>query len=559
MSSVHPITQADFVHSTAVIDPPVAIGAGTKVWHFCHLCEGAQVGEGCTLGQNVYIGPAVRVGNGVKIQNNVSIFEGVTVEDDVFIGPSVVFTNVKTPRAQINRREEFVPTLVQRGASIGANATIVCGITIGQYALVGAGAVVTRDVPPFSKVVGHPARVIGWVDERGEPSPPPDLDAAETTEIDAPVTLLDPAAENVPFQAELDAAALAALRSGHFILGEGVRRFEERCAQFLGSAHAVGVSNGTDALLLALCAAGVGPGDEVVTSPFSFISGVEAILRLGATPKFVDIDPATHLLDPKRIPSALTSKTKAVLAVHLFGKALDLSEVRELLSSRGIAVIEDGAQALGARSTEGTVGSAGLCTCFSFFPSKNLGGFGDGGLITTDDGDVVDRLRRLRVHGSREKYLHTELGGNFRLDALQAALLSVKLNYLPDLLARRRSHARRYHARLTSLDLSHTSLTLPDVLDPGHTFNQFVIESDRRDELATHLREKGIDTAIYYPVPLHRQPVLGDGRGQLADYPMTERACSRVLALPVHPALSCAQIDRVCDEVARFFRRNSLE
>ncbi len=560
----HLIAADSSIHPTAVVDEPVQIGAAVKIWHFCHISENAKIGEGSSLGQNVFVAPSVEIGRGVKIQNNVSVYAGVRIEDEVFVGPSVVFTNIRTPRAFIDRREEFAPTTIRRRASLGANATILCGVTIGEGALIGAGAVVTQDVPAYGQVVGNPARQVGWVDEEGRASqhrpaaPSFSSDAGDAAGPPQRICLLDPSSENASIQSELEETALSLLRSGRFILGETVEKFENECAEFLGAKYAVGVSSGSDAVLVALMAAGVGRGDEVLTTPFSFVAGVEAILRLGAIPRFVDLGRGSFLLERHAVLAAVTNKTKAFLPVHLFGEALDLSALRPELAERGVTIIEDAAQAFGAEGREGRVGHLAAATCFSFFPSKNLGGFGDGGLVSTDDLAWAERLRRLRAHGAASKYHHSEVGGNFRLDALQAALLSVKLKTLPSLLERRKANARRYQERLTALGVSEQRLTFPKWSTPGHSYNQFVIESDRRDDLKAHLAAKGIDSAIYYPEGLHLQPLLKEDQAAPGSFPRTERACRRVLALPCHPALQIDLVDRVCGEIERFFRDAAL-
>lgn len=539
----------NYVHPTAVLDQPVELGHGCKIWHFCHISVGAVLGSDCVLGQNVYVGKGVRLGARVKVQNNVSLYSGVTLDDDVFIGPSVVFTNVKYPRAFIDQSQEFAPTRVQRGATIGANATINCGVTLGEYCFVGSGAVVVEDVPAFALVVGNPARVVGRVDTAGHPqkdeSPPC-----------ATIKMLDLARENAPIAEQLKRAVDQVITSGNYVLGPEVEGLEVACAAYLDVPHAVGVSTGSDALLMALSAVGVGPGDEVITSPFSFIAGVEAILRLGAVPRFVDISPRTYHVDVDAVLSCVTARTKAFVPVHLFGQAVDLSAVRNKLKTLGIAIVEDAAQAFGAQGDTGPVGRGGALACFSFFPSKNLGGFGDGGLVTTSDIDHATRLRQLRQHGAERKYRHVQLGGNFRLDAVQAALLAIKLRRLPQLLAIRRSHAQAYRSYLGAWAWEADELQLPAEGPYGHTYNQFVIATSKRDQLMEHLRRQGIETAIYYPEPLHVQPVLGRYALAQGSLPQSELASKRVLALPVHPALTPSAIQRVAEEILRFFGRN---
>jgi dTDP-4-amino-4,6-dideoxygalactose transaminase len=352
------------------------------------------------------------------------------------------------------------------------------------------------------------------------------------------IPLLDVALENAPLRAELLAALARVLDSGHFILGPEVEAFEARLAAALGARHAIGVSSGTDALLVALMALGVGAGDEVVTSSFSFFATAGAIARLGARPVFADIDPASFNLDPAAAAAAVTPRTKAVIPVHLFGRPATLPTV-------AVPIIEDAAQSIGACRLGGWAG------CLSFFPSKNLGALGDAGAVYTDDDAAAERVRLLRAHGARPKYVHHLVGGNFRLDALQAAVLAVKLGHLDRWTAARRAHAAGYRARFAAARVP-DELRLPEDA-PGHVYNQFVIRAPRRDALRAHLGARGVATEVYYPLPFHLQPcfaALGVGRGTL---PHAERAAEEVLALPIAPGLTAAQQDTVVAEIEAFY------
>ncbi len=338
-----------------------------------------------------------------------------------------------------------------------------------------------------------------------------------------------------------------------FILGPHVEGFEREMAKYVGAAHAIGVTSGTDALLLALMAAGVKPGDEVLTTPYTFFATAGSISRLGAVPVFVDIDPITYNLDPSRLEAALTPKVKAVLPVHLYGGAADLAPILALAVDEGLAVIEDAAQAIGASCADGKrVGAIGDLGAFSFFPSKNLGGFGDGGMVVTNDAALAAAVRRLRVHGSERRYEHIEIGINGRLDALQAAVLRVKLAHLDEWTQARRRNAQRYRTFFTQADLCEM-LAVPSVTD-GHVFNQFVIRSKRRDELKAFLASREIGTEVYYPIPLHLQPCyryLGYGEG---DFPEAERAARETLALPIFPELTEIQQAYVVETIAQFYQ-----
>jgi dTDP-4-amino-4,6-dideoxygalactose transaminase len=376
------------------------------------------------------------------------------------------------------------------------------------------------------------------------------------------VPLQDLTAHHEPLLPELAAAAVRVLTSGRFIAGAETEALEREVAAALSIPHAVGVSSGTDGLLAALMACGVGPGDEVVTTPFSFFASAGAILRLGATPVFADVDPATLNLDPTAAAARLGPKTRAVLVVHLFGRVARLDGLEAPCAARDIPIVEDAAQAIGAcadrsrqiSSDARPVGALGRCGVISFFPSKNLGGFGDGGMVLTTDADFAARIRVLRVHGATAKNRHEVLGGNFRLDELQAALLRVKLPHLPRWTERRRHIADHYRQRLSALETA-GAIDLPPA-DPGSVWNQFVLRiRDRaRDPLRQHLAGRGIATAVYYPTPLHLQPALAQLGWRAGAFPHAERAAAEVLALPIYPELSLADADRVVAAVAGFFR-----
>jgi len=554
-----------FLHPTAVIDDGAEIDDGARIWHFSHVMPGARIGAGTSLGQNAFVGRGVHVGARVKVQNNVSIYEGVVIEDDAFIGPSAVFTNVVTPRAFIERKNEIAPTRVGKGASIGANAVIVCGHDVGAYAFVAAGAVVTKDVPPHALVAGNPARRMGWVSRAGRRLGDGPIETCpETGEryaiddescrlvsrdepTEGPIPFVDLARLHAPLERELTAAFRRVLRSGKLILGEEVEQFERAAARTLGAKHAIGVSSGTDALLVALMALGVGPGDEVITTPFSFIATVEAIVRVGAKPVFVDIEEASFHLDPKLLESAITPRTRVILAVHLFGKACS-PEILRIARARGVPLIEDAAQAFGVRTPNGFAGTLGDIGCLSFFPTKTLGALGDGGLVVTSSDEIARDARAIRSHGASAKYHHARIGGNFRLDSLQAAWLTVKLPHEEAWRERRRAIARRYQDTFAGI----AELGCPR-LDEGDSGAQYVVRTTKRDELRSHLTSQGIATEIYYPEPLHLQPCVPGATEAEGRCPRAERACREVLALPSHATLSDEQVERVARTVARFF------
>lgn len=367
---------------------------------------------------------------------------------------------------------------------------------------------------------------------------------------------LDLKAQFQTIRDEVMAAVGGVLESQVFILGPEVRRFEEEYSRMFEANHAVACASGSDALVLALMAAGVGKDDEVVTTPFSFVATAGSIARVGARPVFVDIDPVTFNIDPEKIASAITPRARAVLPVHLFGLAADMDPIVSAARGKGIAIIEDAAQAIGARYGDHFAGNIGEFGCFSFFPSKNLGGAGDGGLVTARDAAAAEHLQLLRVHGSRKKYHHEVLGTNSRLDALQAAILRVKLRHLDAWTQGRQARAQRYRELFAETGLL-GFITAPPQLSAHyrHVYNQFSIRCVNRDGLREHLRLSGIPTEIYYPIPLHLQPAfsyLGYGPG---DFPQSELASAEILALPVFPELTDAQQSSIVRAIANFYLR----
>jgi len=364
--------------------------------------------------------------------------------------------------------------------------------------------------------------------------------------------MLDVAAQHAPLIDRLTDKAADVIRSGRYILGPEVVAFEREVAEYIGADHAVGVSSGTDALMVALMALGIGPGDEVVTTPFSFFATAGCIARVGATPVFVDIRPDTFNIDVEQVAAAVTNRTRAILPVHLFGQACDMQALSGVATTHGLPIVEDAAQAIGTKSPLGPVGTLGAYGCFSFFPSKNLGGFGDSGLVTTQDPALAEKARVMRAHGSNPKYFHSVIGGNFRIDALQAALLRVKLPELEGWTSRRRENASRYDAAFSASGLDESLLRPPPRRFEGHVYNQYVLRSSRRDELQAHLQAEKIATAIYYPVPLHRQECfayLGYREGSL---PVSEKASDEVLALPIFAGLGQVRQSRIIDTVIGF-------
>jgi dTDP-4-amino-4,6-dideoxygalactose transaminase len=364
--------------------------------------------------------------------------------------------------------------------------------------------------------------------------------------------MLDVADQNGPLTERLVSKAADVIRSGRYILGPEVDAFEREIADYIGVEHAVGVSSGTDALLVALMALGVGPGDEVITTSFSFFASAGCIARVGAKPVFVDIRADTFNLDVAAVSAAVTERTRAIVAVHLFGQACDMEPLWKVACDHDLPIIEDAAQAIGSRSPVGPVGKLGAFGCFSFFPSKNLGGFGDGGLVTSVDPELAEKARVIRAHGSKPKYHHAVIGGNFRLDALQAALLRVKLPELPEWTARRRENAARYDDAFSGAGLSAGLLRTPHCRFEGHVYNQYVIRTSHRDALQGYLGDQNISTAVYYPTPLHLQPCFSDLGYRVGSFPESEKASAEVLALPIFAGLGQSRQQRVIDAVLRF-------
>jgi dTDP-4-amino-4,6-dideoxygalactose transaminase len=367
------------------------------------------------------------------------------------------------------------------------------------------------------------------------------------------VPLLDLKAQYSTIRPEIREAMERVVESQHFILGPEVEALEKAIAAFCQARFAVGVSSGTDALLAALMAIGVEPGDEVITTTYSFFATAGVIVRLGARPVFVDIDSKTFNLESAEVGRKITSRTKAIIPVHLFGQCAAMKPILEAVEGKGIYVIEDAAQAIGARDNKGKqAGTVGHIGCFSFFPTKNLGAFGDGGMVITNDDQLAETVRVLRVHGAKPKYHHSLVGGNFRLDALQAAILRAKLKHLARWTEMRRNNASRYRALFEEVGLSKWVSAPED--SAGHIYNQFVCRFPDRDRLQRFLREKGVETEVYYPIPLHLQDCFHDLGYRNGDFPNTEAAAREALALPIYPEIAEEQQEYVVQKIREFYR-----
>ena len=377
------------------------------------------------------------------------------------------------------------------------------------------------------------------------------------------VPLLDLKAQFKQIRDEINRVIAEVVESQEFILGPKVEDLEKAVAAYSGTSHAIGVSSGTDALLVAMMALGIGPGDEVITTPFSFFATAGLIPRLGATPVFADIEPNTFNIDAPRVYRAITKRTKAILPVHLFGQCADMDPILEMANDRDLPVIEDAAQSIGAEYGEGgkRAGSLGTIGAFSFFPSKNLGCFGDGGMVTTHDAGLAEKIRALRHHGAKRAYDHQMVGGNFRLDALQAAVLGVKLEYLDRWSEARRENAKYYDRRLNEeglVDNGHVQ-TPPAIYARGGDknypiYNQYTLRVKDRDALKAHFAASGIGCSVYYPIPLHLQACFIGLGHRAGSFPASERAAEEALSIPVYPELTFEQKEYVVQTLVSFYR-----
>lgn len=369
------------------------------------------------------------------------------------------------------------------------------------------------------------------------------------------VPLLDLKAQYAAIKEEIRIAVDEVLESQHFIMGPQVKTLEEKVAAYTQCKHAVGCASGSDALLISLMAMEIKPGDGVITTPYTFFATAGAISRLGAVPVFVDIDPKTYNIDPNCIEAVMSRpRIKAIIPVHLYGQSADMDAIMDVVKKYNLVVIEDGAQAIGTEYKGTRVGSIGHFGCFSFFPSKNLGGFGDGGIVTTNDDNFAERLRVLRLHGSKPKYYHKFVGMNSRLDTLQAAVIEVKLRHLDKWSSARKANADWYNEAFSKLGLAGNKLVTPHEVPGGrHIYNQYVIRAKNRDGLMARFKEKGIGTEVYYPVPLHIQECFVDLGYKIGDFLHSENAAKETMALPIYPELSTQQKQYVVDTIKAFY------
>jgi len=393
------------------------------------------------------------------------------------------------------------------------------------------------------------------------------MEMLDTETKTRPVPLLDLKAQYAPLREEIREAIDRVADAQYFILGPEVEALEQEIAAYSQCEFGIGMSSGSDALLVALMAIDLKPGDEVITSTYTFFATAGAVARLNAKPVFVDIDPLTYNIDAKQVAAVITDRTRAIIPVHLYGQVADMDPIMEIARAHKLYVIEDAAQAIGAEVHGRRAGSIGDMGCFSFFPSKNLGGFGDGGMITTNDAELAKKIKLLRNHGYSPKYYNKVVGGNFRLDAIQAAILRVKLKYLDQWTEGRQRNAATYRRLFEEAELSikpstiagkplseFSGVVLPEESsDSRHIYNQFVIRSGHRDELMKHLKERKIGTEIYYPVPMHVQECFADLDYHAGDFPLSESAAAETLALPIYPELTEDMVATVVDAIADFY------
>ncbi len=549
----------------------VRLGEGVRLSKFINL-YGCTIGDGTKIGAFVEIQKNATVGRNCKISSHSFVCEGVEIEDEVFIGHGVMFINDRYPRAtnpdgslQTEANWTVERTVIKKGASVGSGATILSHVTVGENAIVGAGSVVTKDVPAHSVVAGNPARVIRMMQ-------------VEKSADAEPVPFLDLVTPHVQMEEELVGAFRACLKTASFVGGSPVQEFETAFADFCRTEHAVAVNSGTDALRFALMACGIKTGDVVLTVPNTFIATTEAISQAGALPEFVDIDEGTYNMSVEALETYLRLQctrdaagrvtslrsgrpVTAIVPVHLYGQMADMDGIVQLADAYGLMVVEDACQAHGAEyfSTQQNrwmrAGSMGRAAAFSFYPGKNLGALGEAGAATTNDAAVAGRMRMLRDHGQAKKYYHDIEGYNGRLDTIQAAFLQAKLPHLEGWNARRRELAGEYNRLLAGR---------PAVLTPTEpsgsraVYHLYVVRVADRDGMMEHLKKAGIGTGIHYPIPLHMQKAYAGREYGLDAFPVTERVAPEILSLPMFPQLTIEQQARVVEAVRSFRGRAAV-
>ena len=524
----------------------VRLAENVRLADFVNL-YGCEIGDNSGIGAFVEVQKNAKIGRNVKISSHTFVCEGVTIEDDVFVGHNVSFINDKYPRATVSGRPQTeedwqcVPTLVKKGASIGTGSTILCGVTIGENAIIGAGSVVTRDVPANAVIAGTPARYIRPTDE----SP-----ATSDNDVIVSVPFLDLKAQYQTIKSEIQPAIHRVLDNCSYVLGADVAAFEKEFATYQHAASGIAVNSGTSALHLALLAAGIGPGDEVITVPFTFVATTAAIVYTGAKPVFVDVDPRLLTMDVDMIEAAITPRTKCILPVHIHGQAADMDPIMAIANKHDLTVIEDACQAHGAEYKGRRVGSIGDMGCFSFYPGKNLGAYGEGGIVVTSDPILEKTIRLMRDWGAENKYNHVLKGYNYRMEGIQGAVLQVKLRHLERWTEARRSHAAQYNRLLAGIDIRLPEETLGD----RHVYHIYAIRVPRRDRFQQSLTALGVHTGIHYPIPVHLQPAYADLGYRSGDFPISEAVANEVLSLPMFAELTAGQQNVVARSVREAFK-----
>jgi UDP-N-acetyl-2-amino-2-deoxyglucuronate dehydrogenase len=542
------IGSGTMIGTGAVVYRGATIGENTLIADMASIREHVEIGDKTIIGKGTTIENKVKIGSFCKIQANVQIVPYSVIEDYVFISPGVITSNDKYLGRTEKRFSEFKGVTVKRGARLGVASIILPGVTIYEDALVGGGAVVMEDVPARMIVVGVPARIIKEV--------PSEQLLENQKAMGNSNTSADQSSEKIPFvdvranyqsiKSEIDDSINQVISGGHFIMGDAVKDFETEMSSYLGS-KAVSCASGSDALLLSLMALGIGSGDEVITSPFTFFSTAGAIARIGAKPVLVDIDERTLNIDPEKIRNAVTVNTKAIIPVHIFGFSCDMDRIMSVARECGLKVIEDACQAIGAEYKGRKLGTIGDLGVFSFFPTKNLGAMGDGGMVCTYSEELYQKIKMLRVHGAEKKYFHEFVGINSRLDTLQAAILKVKLRHLEGWNRKREEVSGKYKVALSDI----VRVQGP-VYGSIPCYHQFAIRTNNRDGLLNFLKESGIEASVYYPRPLHLQKCFEYLGYKIGDFPVSESVCNTVLSLPLFPEMTNSQVDFIIAKVREF-------
>lgn len=532
------------------------IYAGAKLGNNCHIShmafirEHAVLGNECSVGANVIIEHNCKLGDRVRLQGQAGMSEHTVIEEDAWIGPRTLMANVYHPTC--NRAKECLNgPIIRKGAIIGGNAAIVPDIEVGERAFIGLGCIITKSVPNDAVMATAPAKEVGDIKKMPcryemikEDSP---FVQEPIKQVNIP--MVDIAAQHQNMKQDIRLAIDRVILNTRFINGKEVDDFEANFAEFCQVPHVIGVSSGSDALMLALKALGVGEGDEVITTTHTFIATVEAILNVNAKPVFVDIEEDTFLMDLDQVEQKITDKTKAIIPVHIHGQPVPMDRIASLAKKHGLLVVEDAAQAQGASFDGHPVGQLSDAACFSFFPCKNLGAYGDAGAVITRRQEIADSIRKLRDHGRINKYESDIIGYNARLDTIHAAILKVKLKRLGGWNDARKALAKIYRQGLEGLPV--TCQRVDDRADS--VYHHFVISLDDRDGLQEYLKHRGVASGIHYPVPMHRQPALSFMKLSDTDFPVANKVTSRILSLPMYPELEPKQAEFIVDQVKNFF------